>query len=335
MSFDHQMAIPKGSGSNVFNLAVGEAEFLRQRLRHLVDSDIKVWPWTQTTYPELGGNEELLNVLKQAGYGPHVVVTNGAKQALLAAFYAMQKVYGKRKVSHEPPYWPSYPTLTNLVGMEFVNVRHPDSIHCNTSPNNPDGRQLDEECHVWDAAYANPVYGWNRVTPKHLVSVWSMAKQFGASGLRVGWLCTHDQEVAEAAAYYVEITTSGVSGFAQQKAADIIQAYNSDTNLQYLTVEGGQKRLFLNASCFKDALSKYCEDVRGVPAGEAGMFAWFKVSESDLARFENALREAKVLLVTGEACGMVKKSGWFRMNLGKELTYTATAMGRVRRRMEG
>jgi aspartate/methionine/tyrosine aminotransferase len=339
MSFDLQMA--RGSADGEFNLAIGEPFFLQQILLPAVKLDEHPQP---LTYPQVGGEDQLKEQLHRLyPQYQYVVVTNGCKQAIEAAFYAFRKVEMRDRVFHHTPYWPSYPTLAANRGLQFNTVSHREmTIFVATSPNNPDGTELPANplwkkyrygigpvWDLWDAAYAHPMYGYQGVPPEHRVAVFSAAKLLGLSGLRVGWLCTNDQKLAEKAAYFVEITTSGVSVSSQVTVAAYLRAFSDPNQMMKLTDLGFEARaaLMTNGDLFYSNIGHLVSGTRGVPASGQGMFAWFKARNPEV--FDRALKQAKVKVVTGDACGE-KEPGWYRMSMGQMPEYTEQALRAVR-----
>lgn len=327
MFADMQMA--RGEIPGGYNLAVGEPVILQQHL-HMGKLEVK-GPYP---YPTMDGDSNLVRALWTHHFQDHeIVITNGAKQALSAAFYAFYRVKQLSGVVHAAPYWPSYPTLARMQGMVFskdvVEGYQNGYIHCITSPNNPDGRVATSmgTCDIWDGAYAHPVYGWQRShTPRYIVAIGSAAKLLGLSGLRVGWLATKDKELAQAARQYVELSTSGVSLASQQLVAQALWWQNGDW-LAKREYELARKDILDNGDAFRYYISPYCVDVRGVPATGTGMFAYFKVKpEID---FDAVLKKAKVVLVSGSACGEIEK-GWYRMSMGHNRQYTEAALGAIK-----
>lgn len=356
MEADYQMARSHGEGWS--NLAVGEPFFLRRHLT-LVSAGLYANPQPEDLqYPHDLGLPELIDELKaRHAPGTHIVVTTGAKQAISAAIYALKKKFlhdQERKgfvmepgdamvLRHEAPYWPSYPTMAALGGLDFASRLVADSnsllrqwsINVTTSPNNPDGRvefDKDTRFDIWDAAYAHPVYGWDFREPKHRISVWSAAKLLGLSGLRVGWLATREPEVALNAARYVEFSTSGVNTAAQRVVAVALreQRHHGETGFGYTAA---RSHLLTNGAAFLEKVAPYCEVVKGMPIDGRGMFAWFKARDPN--RFATALHATKTLLVTGEACGVSKYDGWYRMSMGHEVEFTERALSKLKEALDG
>ncbi len=329
MSHDLQMA--RGAADGETNLAIGEPFFLQELLlRYMRVQGIS----KALTYPRIGGEPELLEELhRQLPQYQHIIVTNGAKQAIEAAFFAFRTVEKKSSVFHQAPYWPSYPTLAKSQGLGFNDAApYEAQIFTVTSPNNPDGAQftlMKRMPDLWDAAYAQPLYGYHGVPPPHRVAIFSAAKQLGLSGLRVGWLATNDSLLASAAAYFVEITTSGVSIPSQMHLAGCLKAFRDPNQLGELTERSFEARaaLMTNGNSFNELVHDMTQTTRGVPLDGSGMFAWSKARDSE--RFGRALKAAKVKVVTGDACGQYEP-GWFRMSMGNIPEVTLQALQRLR-----
>lgn len=314
MSADLQLVRGEVDG---FNLAIGEPVVIQERLMPFISPIHVKGP---LFYPSLGGDKELLLVLQAAYLDSYVVITTGAKQALEAAFFALKTVEGKEGVSHTPPYWPSYPTLSKNQGLKFSATPQKNYINVVTSPNNPDGKESPAPADIHDAVYDCEVYGSSGHLNLAKIRVFSAAKMYGLSGLRVGWAVTEDKKLAEAMAYYVEITTSGVSVSSQRILADVIEKMPS---IYPFVFPHARADILMNGSLFNRYISAHCESIEGVPETGKGMFAWFKVKEP--AKFKQALDDSKVFVVTGEACG-ASEDGWFRMSMGQNRGVTEKAL---------
>jgi len=312
-----------------YNLAIGEPFFLQRVMK-------PIYPDAFTghlRYPQFKGEPELLEELGYMYPGKYVVVTNGAKQALLAACHALKTNHNV--LVHQAPHWPTYPTIARLSGMEFQALRNdynywgldaPTPLRVLTAPNNPDGscdygtRQWD----IWDAAYASPIYGWDNQVPHHRISVWSMAKLFGPSGYRVGWLVTGDEDLANKAAQYVEQTTSGVAIPSQEFATKLLRAFRNLTP-ENLRLVYGTARGFLNQNT--DQLCRLRDlfaAERGFTSDGKGMFAW--IEARDPSAFETLMAKAQVLVVDGKHCG---QAGWYRISLGNLPEVTEKAVDAI------
>ena len=296
-----------------YNLAVGEPFFLQQVYGKLYGRMV----YGKMTYPVLTGEPDLLNLLKTRFSGQQVVVTNGAKQAILACAYALRIKYDKTFMTHEAPYWPTYPTMADMskLGFEPGQFQGAKSLRVITAPNNPDGSLSTMplmEYDIWDAAYASPIYGWDNIVPWHKMSVWSAAKLFGPSGYRIGWLATPDAHLAQLASEYVEKTTSGVSLPSQRLLYSLLFNLNTLSHAERQGYEAEARATLLETSRIFMKLSPFFTEVRGFPATGQGMFAWVRARDPE--DFQKLMAKASVKIVSGMFCG--GDYGWFRISLG-------------------
>lgn len=329
MSSDHQMM--RGHNDDSYNLAVGEAFFLADTLYWA--HDINPGQMGPFYYPLATGNKEILEELQLLFPGKHIVITNGGKQAIAAALYALRKAYKHYSTAyHVAPYWPSYPTLIKAAKL---TVEEGGDIHHNYNPlrlstliNNPDGSVAQEACDLLDCAYAHSVYGWNGVMPSNKISVWSAAKLFGLAGLRIGWLVTEDPLLASQAEFFMEITTSGVSVASQVYLTRVLKYQREHVDEIKNSYNEARKILLCNGDTFNNLITPYCSIVQGVPTSGRGMFAWFKVQSELKEQFDNAVKTANIRLVTGDACGQ-KEKGWYRISMGHRIDFTQEALGKL------
>lgn len=329
--------------SGVINLAIGEPVVLQRAMSPFYPT-MALFHADDEHYQSPQGIDDLRLLLRaflphQPKTEPFIVVTNGAKQALAAAMYAMRKVRGVKLASARAPYWPSFATLAEQNGLTWSHWPSPgdnSEVSIVTWPNNPTGcepgfgpRKLPDHPHViWDAAYASYVYRWDYEAPRHDIGIGSLAKSFGVSGARIGWLWTDDEELARAASMYVEMTTSGVSAMAQRFTQFLLHrvaAYECEVDNAMSEV---RDTLRTNGQLFLGGLGSFLDpEVR--PLGTfntGGMFGWFKVKEPEA--FEAAMKRAKVTMLPGWTMG-VQDSGYWRINLGastKEIDRGVRAM---------
>jgi aspartate/methionine/tyrosine aminotransferase len=322
---DLQMA--RGNIEGGYNLAVGEPEFLQKRLWFGPLLDFS----TSFPYPTIEGHKLLLSELKLKYPKKHIVITNGAKQALSAAFYAYQQIDQIKGIVHDAPYWPSYPTLAKLSGLTFnTKATLSKEIVCVTSPNNPNGSQPKwwRECDIWDAVYASQLYGHCEIPSRHEVAIYSAAKLLGLSGLRIGWLVTSNKEIAKQAANYVEFTTSGVALPTQLYAGQCLAQMREAC--PYAALDKARADLLENGEIFKYYLGDRVVTYEGVPGDGTGMFAWFSVE--DPYYFNEALDRVNIRLVSGPACGGSEKH--YRMSMGLEPVKTDEALSKLRKELK-
>lgn len=317
------LALAKRSKNVEFNLAIGEPVLLQELL--LGQDIVPKLTQEDLQYPSLGGHPVLLRELQAMYPGKKMVVANGAKQALDAAisYYSQWRAV----VTTDGPCWPSFRTIANRCGMGFFNTpeheaNEADRIHIVTAPGNPIGSSpYATKTDIWDAAYASPAYGWNEKDApfKWEVKVESAAKLFGLSGLRVGWLVTENQAIADFAADFVELSTSGVSNPAQVAVAEMVQRLQrGDLDVAFHSVNLGIKK---NYASLYAVLRHYAEETT---YDGLGMFEFFKIRPEHQERFEWALQVSDVLMLPGEVF-LAHEPGWWRVSLGNNTDVTARA----------
>lgn len=317
---DFDMQLARGVNDEYFNLAIGEAHVLQRNLK---------LPSRKTTrgeleYPAPQGDPMLIKEIQNLNPGMCVVITNGAKQALAAALYALHDA-SRHGVYHSAPYWPSFPTLAKMENLEFIHDKpkfHGWHINILTRPNNPNGYTYSGHvnCDIWDAAYASETYGFNEThAPGFKIKIESASKMFGLSGLRIGWALCYDAYTAAKMAEYVELHTSGVNVPSQRKVAACLAGMDK---LQP-GFDKARRELLINADIFWQELGGFVDKVEGVPATYNGMFAWFTIHNDVSLQFKQALEIAKVRLIEGTACG---KPGWWRMSMAQDPDLTFQAL---------
>lgn len=331
--WNHEKALVRGQTGIDFNLAIGEPRVVRDELTGLWIPEMNV---AKCDYPAMDAEKSLLGVIQgfnlQHRSDCFIVPTMGAKHALHAALYALTQDRPLLPlVSYKRPYWVSYPTIAKYAMLDSAEGNtDEDSIEILAIPNNPDGecsatpRQENCVARIWDAAYASPIYGWNGRIPAEVdISVWSGGKLTGLPGLRVGWLATRDENLAAYARQYVEQTTSGVPQYTQELTASAFKHINVEQRVCRI-----QKTLSDNSRIIGKFLSKHFNAAFRV--SKPGMFYWGRVPEYE--RLDKALKEAKVAVLSGEACGM-KTKGWYRWSLGQPVHYTRAAIKQLEKNL--
>jgi aspartate aminotransferase len=213
------------------------------------------------TYRPPAGDEELRTVVAdRAGVRPDdVVVTPGARQALLLTFAALDAARPELLVS--APYWVSYPHLAAVAGRTAtVLPGEPGTLDVRAlrdacgaatgavvvnSPRNPDGMVVDERTLaelvewtadaglvlVFDQVYRDVPLGSRAASPldlpgglpEHCVVVDGVAKSHALAGLRVGWVVTRGDRARRLTALASHVV-GGVSSQAQDTALATLRA---------------------------------------------------------------------------------------------------------------
>lgn len=324
---DHQMMRGHDDAAG-YNFAVGEAFFLADNLYWANSRNAGFGPFY---YPLAMGEKELIEEIQFLHPSKYIVITNGCKQALSAAMYALRGCYAYSSACHSAPYWPSYPTLIKAAKLMLEERRGGEdspTLRLATLINNPNGAVATESCDLLDCAYGHYVYGWQDELPEHKISVWSAAKLFGVAGLRLGWLVTDNEELAAKAAFHIEITTSGVSVLSQRYVSKLFKYQREHKETVRGTYLKAREILLKNADTFNQSLGSYCSVIQGVPLDGRGMFAWFQIAPEHQNNFVVTTKKLKIKLVTGDACG-VKDSGWYRMSMGHRIDFTQEALEKL------
>lgn len=325
---DFLLAKPK-LGPGWIDCSVGEPYLIRD---HLVETfqlqdqlEIGHLKLNELVYPYPNGYGPLVELLEEK-HGAPVVITNGAKQALGAVFYALKKM-GKQKMGLKVPYWALIPPLVEMHGLDWIGAE-PEQLndfdsYLLLSPNNPSGHADSPERlveladaakaknipFIHDGAYYTHIY----LPPTHSlptigdVQIYSTSKMLGLSGLRVGYAVCPNLEFYKLIQGYMEAMTMGASIVSQTWLFDLM--YNHILRTPALTQR-------FEANCAGDLqynkmiCKKIDQEVLEVPSNFneiPGMFLWAKKGP----RFDPA--RAKVNVVAGAPFGV---PGYVRLNIG-------------------
>ena len=270
-----------------------------------------------------------------------VLVTNGGKQAVFQTLAAM--VDPGEEVIIPSPYWVTYPEAVKLAGGEpvFVPTTTATSFKVTVdqlesawtpktkalmfvSPSNPTGAVYDPEetraiglwaaeRGVWvlsDDIYQYLVYGDTPftslpgVTPEledRWVIIHGVSKTYAMTGWRVGWMIG-PKDIITAAANHQSHATSNVANVSQRAA---LAALTGPTEPIELMRQGFDRRRRKMFSMLQSMNEVECAE----PLGAFYCFPSFEGAlakgrfDSTIALCANALEEAEIAMVPGEAFG--------------------------------
>lgn len=313
------------------DFSVGEPHCVRESLFEIMNPSMLTHPFLKegelAEYPPPNGYDPLVRFLEDKYQAP-VIITNGAKQALGASFYALQKS-GKTKLGMRTPYWALIPPLAKAHGLSIAEKY--DS-YLAILPNNPDGfmwgydyAKYLSDWHkdlgipfIHDAAYYTPVY-----LPKDFnygplgdLQIFSISKMFGISGIRVGYVVCHNYSYYKDILEYMETMTVGVSTTSQHLCYTIFQELAKDEND---FVDLARNHLNTNRNLCKKIPNDVLEvpdDIIRIP----GMFGWFKVGP------KCDFKKAKINTVDGKLFG---DETMVRINLALPSEVLAEAVKRL------
>lgn len=309
------------------NAAIGEPHMVRDNFINIfqIEKELKVGQINQQEliYPAPVGYEPLVKLL-EARHGHPVIITNGAKQALGACFYAIKKL-GWNTCSMKSPYWALIPPLATMHGVHSSFVQQPDTKDNNPflllAPNNPDGQcetaeqllELEQQYKhadlpfIHDAAYYTHIY----LSQEHSlpavgdVQIYSISKMLGLSGLRIGYVVCKNPKFYSLIQEYMEAMTVGVSIASQSWLHFAFTIMNQNPELVNQFEQSCADTLKHN----KKLCLNIDPDVLQVPdniVDSVGMFGWFKIgAKADFIK-------SKINLIEGTLFGA---PGMCRMNL--------------------
>jgi aspartate/methionine/tyrosine aminotransferase len=310
------------------DVSVGEPHLVRDNLIEIFEIDGEFKKINATTadmvYPYPTGYQPLVRHLEEKHKAP-VIITNGAKQALGAVFYALKKM-GWDYCGEKSPYWALIPPLAKMHGIDMVHANGPrvedKSPFLLLSPNNPDGHcESPEELLclskefkdnnlplIHDGAYYTHIYlpGTHTLPAIGDVQIFSMSKMLGLSGLRLGYAVCYNPEFYKLIQEYVEAMTVGVSIYSQVFLYDLLDKRMRSYPTLVQRFEGissmaleANKKLCLGID---PEILEVPSDVANIP----GMFGWFKAGpKADFTK-------SKINIIDGALFGA---PGMVRMNL--------------------
>lgn len=320
------------------DVSVGEPYAIKEALSQYVELDKGYFipdslSWE---YPEPKGYKPLVQLLEDKYQAP-IIITNGAKQALGATFYALKRM-GYGNFGMKLPYWCLIPPLGTAHGLAASFYDPNPSVempYLMLAPNNPDGQCQSLEVlreyagayqdaklpFVHDAAYFTHTYlsPDYELGPVGDAQIFSASKMFGLSGLRLGWVVCYNESLAPLIQSYMEMMTVGVSSISQQFLYNLLSWEKTSPDTFKLFEADGRKELFKSKKLLKAVPSEILEvpdNVEDIP----GMFGWFKVGPK--ANFQ----KAKVNVIDGALFG---KPGYVRMNLALGTEKMAKVVARL------
>lgn len=313
--------------------SVGEPYLVRDNLIKIfqLEEELKIsrLKIDDLIYPEPTGYAPLVKHLEDK-HGAPVIITNGAKQALGAVFYALKKM-GKSLMAQKLPYWALIPPLATMHGLHTCTY-DPESILENDSydwdsyllvaPNNPDGycpdpitlqkiaARLKEKNipFIHDAAYYTHIYLPETHTLPAVgdVQIYSISKMLGFSGLRLGYAVCRNPEFYKLIQEYMEAMTVGVSIASQTWLFDVLDRRMRSYPILTQSFEAISAMALEHN---KKLCLKINPDVLQVPSDlptTPGMFGWFNVGQkADFAK-------SKINFISGSLFGV---PSMVRMNL--------------------
>lgn len=307
------------------DVSVGEPHVVREVLmKHFsLDSYPQDHPDHYWEYPNPTGYQPLVQMLEEK-HGHPVIITNGAKQALGACFYALKKL-GKQNLGMMEPYWALIPPLVEMHGLTSAIGKHPFNVDAFLAlvPNNPDGQFpyldcLEDACKskniplIHDAAYYTHVYVPRETELKVYgdAQIFSISKMFGLSGLRLGYVVCRNPDFYKLIQQYMEAMTVGVSITSQIFLYDLLLRMKAEPE-SLKAFETESSAALLDSKIQMLQVDQEILVTHGRHHTRPGMFGWYKVgSKCDWSK-------AKINAIDGALFG---SPSMVRMNLAFNTT---------------
>jgi aspartate/methionine/tyrosine aminotransferase len=269
-------------------------------------------------YPRHEGDQRLISltasvIKRQTGFAyKHLFLTNGATGAVVIAMRAYQMHGFQTAITSKPPYFSLYPVMIEAAGLGHElepNIYHA-SVRLVDSPSNPTGdigfvrSTHDSGETIWDAVYHNNVYTNGKLgTIPHDVACGSYSKLTGLNGIRIGWVATNDDRLADTLNRLVTAEYCGLS----HASTEIL--LNTLPNLDWDQFElHARFRLDLNRTEWQK-LTKF---FGGTVVSPNGMFYYTEIDEAA----KRLMAKAGVLFQSGAKMGT--DDGFARFNLGQD-----------------
>lgn len=303
----------------MINLVWGESIVVRDAFLNNVKNHILMTSndLRNLNYPPHEGDRTLVattrNVIKrQVGREyKHIFLVNGAAGGVTIALRAFARLGYRTCVTEQPPYFSLYPDMIMASGLKHEIDNDRDlvikPVFLVDSPSNPENvirlrtHDIYETPIVWDAVYHSGVYAKIRLIPDHDVTIGSYSKLTGLNGIRVGWIGTNNDILADMIARLVTGEYCGISGASQT----ILNMALDEFDWERFEVEA-RSRLDVNRGEWQK-LTKYFE---GKDVSSNGMFYYGPMNSASKRLFE----KAEVLWTPGSKLGHSDDFG--RFNLG-------------------
>jgi aspartate aminotransferase len=265
----------------------------------------------------------------------NIIVSDGAKQSLFNILFTLCNP--QDEVVILAPYWVSYPEMVRMVGAQPVVV-----IIVN-SPNNPSGAVYPEElvakivelCEskgiymicddiyhklVFDGKIAQPAttYTTKDTENTKLILVNGVAKIYGMTGFRIGWVVA-PKKLVEIMTNVQSQTTTCVSPVMQAAAEGALTGMQSIVESLRLTIQNNRDVLMQELRSFSDV---HCTKPEGTFYALPDFKAYIRnsIAKNSVELSNFLLKKALVVTVPGKEFGM---EGYLRLSFAgtvKELT---------------
>ena len=312
-----------------FDLAWGNPYFLIEELVKLYPKTLFNHNIKDMIYGPNIGTEEMIShtrrVIKETmglEY-KHIIMTSGATQGLNVTMRVLSSTHNNSVVVLDKYTYPLYNGMINKLGknwnkvifnekQEFTGVKR---IKLIDSPSNPFGKQYKNECDrlnttIWDSVYHNKIYTDDLKTyPNHHVMVGSYSKLLGIAGVRIGYIATNYDDLANMFENEMLNETASISTPSQELLVDVLD--NIDLGE---FIKNGRKSIDYN----REEISKLEYLFNNQPVQKTGMFYCAQADKSTLKLLDKCNIRYIIL-----------EDGYIRLSLGQTNELTKNAVKTV------
>jgi aspartate/methionine/tyrosine aminotransferase len=315
-----------------YDLGFGNSVCVRQAFLETYHGNMVVFTHdglAKFDYPDRHGDPELIEITKQVilrqtgAIKKHVFITNGATGAVVIALRAFQQRGAIFCNTRSAPWYLRYPSMIKASGLRHQDQRHTmtykDNVILLDIPSNPLGltsffdRSLSVPV-VLDAVYLNRVYMNVQPVVINDVMAGSYSKLLGLNGLRVGWIATNDDLLAERLKDLIVGEYCGISVASTEILKNILFDFDWET-FEY-TARGS---LDYNREQWS-RLEKYF-GLNPVPSN--GMFHYGQIDK----KCKKLLEKSGITWTNGSDLGT--NDGYGRFNLGQDILVIRQAVNDV------
>jgi len=305
-----------------YDLGFGNSVCIRQAFLDSYHGEMIVFTQdglSKFDYPDRYGDPELIQItrdviLRQMGITKkHVYITNGATGAATIALRAMKQRGKSICYTRNAPWYLRYPSMIKASGLiqleESKGIDPEEGVVLLDIPSNPQGFtsgiRFSIAPTILDAVYFNRVYLAGYFVPviAHDVLCGSYSKLLGLNGLRVGWIATDDDLLAERIKELIVGEYCGISVASVEILKNVLFDFDWDL---FETIAKS------NLDNNREEWSKLEKFFEGRPVCHDGMFYWGKIDE----KCEELLSKSGISWTKGSDMGADDSFG--RFNLGQD-----------------
>ncbi|MHA1225827.1 MAG: pyridoxal phosphate-dependent aminotransferase [Candidatus Hodarchaeales archaeon] len=357
----------EAEGHDIIHLEIGQPDF--SPLESIIVSTSDALTQGKTTYTVSSGIPELRNRVAKYynnDFGieidplKEIIITSGAKQAIIASFFALLDRNDSIIVSE--PYWVSYPDMARLTGAKFVPIAMTPDFSLNqdeilekisnnktkallvNSPNNPSGHILskseisflkdisqDHDIYIIsDEIYNEYNYINNPVRTlltefqdwrEKLIVINGFAKTFSMTGYRLGWVVAN-KEIYQGILRFIQANTSCPTSFAQWGGVTALE--NIDQARKVINEKFPKRRELLLEEVEKTP-GLHLDQIDGAFYG----FIRYEMNIPSEKLAEDILTKANVCLIPGTAFGQSAENH-LRVTFSRSSSEIKEAFTRIR-----